>query len=68
MIGLLEIEKHPLTAVLKEHGIPKANVAAYTGINPPRVYQLLNGKARPSAREKTLLDALMYRLAGKASK
>ncbi len=68
MIGPLEITKHPLTQILKEHGIPKANVAAYTGINPPRVYQLLNGQAKPSEREKTLLDALIYRLAGKGAK
>lgn len=62
MIGPLEITKHPLTQILKARGIPKLNVAAYTGINPPRVYLLLNGQAQPSEREATLLNALMYQL------
>lgn len=67
-MNALRVEKHPLAAVLAERGISKLQAAGATGIGTSRIYMLLNGQAKPSEREKTLLDALAYRLEVKASK
>ena len=63
---MLEIKEHPLCKTLRDAGKSKLWVAGITGINPPRVYQLLNGQARPSMREAMLLASVAKELEAKA--
>jgi len=63
MNDVLNISPHPLTQILAERDIPKCRVAGVTGIAPSRVYMLLSGAARPSARESALLNGVINRLA-----
>ena len=63
----LRMKPHPLAAVIAAKGISKLNVAGATGIGTSRIYMLLNGQAKPSARESGLLDDVMQKLTNGAS-
>ena len=62
MDDVLNISPHPLAAIIAARGISKLNVAGATGIGTSRIYMLLNGQAKPSAREAELLNGVMQKL------